>query len=788
MQLLNTLGVPNQLMAQGTNHVAIYQLGVVSVYTKDKLKAQLALQATNYKLKDVRALGISPSGEFICAQTATKTVRMTNGVQSTFDNNIGQFGISDSGQIVMVALASGAVQVITDSVTNLTVAVTDDDRVVCAAGRYMVYNRARSITALYTDLVLTPVASAKEIIYVTHDHAGKFVVFLADGTFTYNGQTKTLGMPAQGFRDAGDHILATDYKTDWCLNHYKPLAFPDNVRKATWKTPVGINQDFANMLLMVPGSGVTTATFDLKNGLAVLSTSGVASVADSPYGATGKSLSFTGLTPNLQTADNANLEFGTADFTIELFVKPVALSGQTALILQKGGDVTLKYTSYSVSIGASGSLAFNISTSGNGYISTGAFGKPEIGVWSHIAVSRTGSKYRVFLNGVLKTVLTATGTITVSSGRGLQLGHMRSADYTNGTVMYPYTGLINGLQFLNYAKYKTNFFVETQPVVPNGPVYPVEIAVVKTGTHVASSLSFAVPTFGGSTTRMLIPSTDKVRIIEQDLSVSLYTIPTGASPYPAYSMVDDSFVSLHAVGSKSFLSGDKGATFTEIAPANSYSTGHIFKFKGYIWMLYSNNVRRYALNMLSQTTMARYTTNSVQALDYWDYNDNCIVSTTSTSASGANLYVAWGDPTAFTGYAMGLNTNLQVSYVGNNVFYVRASTGAGSTGISKLIYVPVTQGIPTLLADLPLIYRGIAHLGTSIAIIDQDKLYTATVGADSITATQAQAQAYVNSIVAAIGQNTKACMFKTNYNWYTPWKGQKRLAIGTDTDYQIWQF
>jgi hypothetical protein len=80
MKLLNTINVPNQFAAQGTNHVAIYQDGVVSTYQKNKLNAKMALTGPTYNIAGVRQLRISPSGEYIAVQTKTKTVRLHNGV------------------------------------------------------------------------------------------------------------------------------------------------------------------------------------------------------------------------------------------------------------------------------------------------------------------------------------------------------------------------------------------------------------------------------------------------------------------------------------------------------------------------------------------------------------------------------------------------------------------------------------------------------------------------------------------------------------------------------------
>jgi hypothetical protein len=461
MKLLNTIVLPNQLAAQGINHVAIYQNGAVSTYLKDKVNSKLTATGPTTAVPNARAVRISPSGEYIGVQSDTKTVRIRNGVQESFDNNVGAFGIADTGHIVMIALASGAVQVIDSSVTNLTVAVTDDDRVVCAKGRYMVYNRARTITAQYSDLVLTPVASAKEIVYVTHDHNGKFVVFYSDNTFSYDGAAgKTFNAPAQGFRDVGDQILCTDMKNDWALSHSKPLAFPELVRPFKWTAPADQNTDFANLLLMAPGSGFASANFDLKKGLAIASSTDMTSVNDSPYGATGKSLLFNGTTSIMQTADSADIQLGANDFTIELFIKVVS-ANTSSLAFHKGADGTLP-PSYVLTVTANKTFNFNISTNGTAYAFTLTdVGTIELGKWTHVAITRKGNKYRFFQDGKLRGSFTFAGALFAHAGKGIQFGHYRTGNYTSGAPTSLFNGNINGFQILNYAKYTHDFYPET---------------------------------------------------------------------------------------------------------------------------------------------------------------------------------------------------------------------------------------------------------------------------------------------------------------------------------------
>uniref|UniRef100_A0AB39CDF8 Tail fiber protein n=1 Tax=Pseudomonas phage HRDY3 TaxID=3236930 RepID=A0AB39CDF8_9VIRU len=470
--LLNTINLPNQFVAQAVNHVAIYQNGVVSIHLKNKLRADFTQLPTTYAIEGVRSIAISPNGEYVCVQTKTQTIRLRAGVRTPF-SSVGPFSISDTGQIVMVNVSGGAVQVIEDSTTNLTVAVTDDDRVVCAAGRYMVYNRVRTITAQYADLVLTPVASAKQIVNVSHDNNGKFIIFYADGTMLYDGQTKTPVLPFQGFRGLGDQLITTDYKNEYVLNRWRPYARPEFVRPFKWRVPSPLNALSADTLMLVPGDGVTNATFD-KLGLQVAQQGGITIANDAPYGTSGKSFQFNGTSSYIQTVDHANWQLGTRDFTIKINVKIVAIADTFSFIYNKGGTGNL--TAATIVLRAmKATKAFRLSMA-NAYaawdVADVEFGAFEYGEWNQVVITRSGSKIRCFQNGKLLATVTSSTSLNPFAGLGVQLGHCRIANFNTGTLAYMLNGNIHNFQLLNYAEHRTDYYAECYPETYQLPPFP----------------------------------------------------------------------------------------------------------------------------------------------------------------------------------------------------------------------------------------------------------------------------------------------------------------------------
>lgn len=787
MKLQNTINVPNQFAAQGINHVAIYQDGAVSTYQKSKPFAKMELTGPTYSITGVRQIRISPSGEYIAVQTKTKTVRLHNGVQENFDNNVGAFSIADTGQIVMIALASGAVQVIDSSVTNLTVAVTDDDRVVCAKGRYMVYNRARTIISAYDNLVLSPVASAKEIVWATHDHNGKFVVFYSDGTFSYDGAAaKALAVPnLLGFRDAGDQILATDKKKDWCVNHFRPLAFPEQVRAFKWTLPPTYNDDYSELLLMAPGSGITTADFDLKNGLAVSSSNALTSVADAPYGATGKSWLFNGTTSRLQTADSTDIQLGANDFTLEMFVKVDPATTAVSTVVQKGGGLNVSWSSFLIqAIAATKTFTFSASFN-NTQIDVGTsdgngWGSFEFDVWTHIAITRKGNKWRCFQDGKLCVTYTASGTVFANATRGIQFGHSRATNFNSGTLYGQFKGNINGFQILNYAKYTHDFYPET--LTPSLALYSPPIAAaptVLTGTMSSVSMGFSNPSLFASANRMILPTTDKIRIVEADLTIT-ETNPPAIQPYPNFSLIDDTIVTLGAINSAAYLSVDGGQTFTQTLPGGNYG-GVAYKMLGSIWMAVSQSTagRKYSLDMSSFVPVTKVA-NLISALGYWDVSGNAVISTSNQSGDTA-LYVGRSTTDmSMGGYGASVSTNCDITYIGSNVFYVRNNTGS----IAKLFYVGPTGG-PVLVGTMPIFAASVMHIGSKIIVLFGNNIYKGfSRGADNSNATLADAKEYALGIIDACSKNVQALGFSAT--WAAPWKGQNRFVIGNSTAYRIY--
>ena len=182
-----------------------------------------------------------------------------------------------------------------------------------------------------------------------------------------------------------------------------------------------------SLLLKAEGSnGSTTFTDSSSNNLSFTRYGDtIISTNKSKFG--NSSIYFDGTGDYIATPNNTVFQFGTGDFTVEAWVYPINslaganfsgslyqnIIGQT----QHGTATNMSFTLYLVNMRPAGQCA----TGGAGFGSCASSTAIPLNTWTHIAYTRTGSLFRLYVNGVLSAMATSSSSVDVST-RTLAVG------------------------------------------------------------------------------------------------------------------------------------------------------------------------------------------------------------------------------------------------------------------------------------------------------------------------------------------------------------------------------
>ena len=173
------------------------------------------------------------------------------------------------------------------------------------------------------------------------------------------------------------------------------------------------------------------------------------------------SLSFNkSLSQYLSVPHSTGLDLSSGDFTIELwaYFNDVTTSG---IVFNKDGVFSASYPQYSLAVG-SGAIAIELGN-GNGIsptVTSYAIGSVAVGQWYHIAVVRTGSTIKTFLNGIQGSS-TTQGTAMSNGSKPLLIG------IQSGFSNY-FDGSISNLRILKGTALYTSSFIP--PSLPLDPI------------------------------------------------------------------------------------------------------------------------------------------------------------------------------------------------------------------------------------------------------------------------------------------------------------------------------
>lgn len=170
-------------------------------------------------------------------------------------------------------------------------------------------------------------------------------------------------------------------------------------------------------------------------------------VSASPVG----SVFFNGSSQYMTVSWASNFSFGTGDYTVEFWMKPLTNAGGIAPVTQTYGVNSWEfyYNWYS-----DRSMTWLFKDNG----STSAVGSVPLNTWTHVAGVRSGQYRSLYLNGTRAFLYDAGSVENFNSSGDMWLG------YPNGLSGVYYNGYLSNVRIVKNAVYTSNFTVPTSPL------------------------------------------------------------------------------------------------------------------------------------------------------------------------------------------------------------------------------------------------------------------------------------------------------------------------------------
>lgn len=212
-------------------------------------------------------------------------------------------------------------------------------------------------------------------------------------------------------------------------------------------TGAGGDPHWANVVLLCgfEGPDASTSFVDESSFARALTVTGDAQIDTAQFKYGEASAKFDGAGDYVAASDSTDLEFGADPFTVECFVRFLAVSSYSGILSKRDGSSSTVW-----------GLRWSSSTNAFGFYygstSVSVTLTPTIGTWYHLAVDYDGSRLRFYLDGTMSaysdsyTSMTDTvGQIWIGSVRsGLSAlsinGHLDEVRITKGVARYATDG------------------------------------------------------------------------------------------------------------------------------------------------------------------------------------------------------------------------------------------------------------------------------------------------------------------------------------------------------------
>jgi hypothetical protein len=267
---------------------------------------------------------------------------------------------------------------------------------------------------------------------------------------SYSANALPTGLSLTGSNIAGTPTVIADSST--LLTATAATTNRTAVRTINWSITVANDVYFEYNTLLIPGASTTFVDDASTNNFAVSIFGDTKPNNTNPYTPGYYSNYFDGSGDYLTVPANAIWSLA-GDFTVEAWVYQTAAKSVT--IAARWPYNGTESVIFRIESNQKMSMAYNVGGGGtNGPTSTGTV---PLNTWNHVVWTRSGTTLRYFINGVLDTTSTLSGTFQ-NSGTELVIG-------TYNTQVDTYmNGYISNLRVSNSAVYTTAFTPSTQPL------------------------------------------------------------------------------------------------------------------------------------------------------------------------------------------------------------------------------------------------------------------------------------------------------------------------------------
>ena len=215
--------------------------------------------------------------------------------------------------------------------------------------------------------------------------------------------------------------------------------------------------DFNRVSLLIPFDGSDTATSanDDSSNSHTITFAGTAQLdtAQKKFGTA--SLLLDGDSDYVTVGDSDHLYFEADDFTVECWVRFAALGNNTIFSHWANGTAT-SMSYYLTYFNGSGILRLGYYLGGN--LDTSYSWSPSTGTWYHIALERSGTTLKVYIDGTSVISVSASTTVLRNSEDPFRIGVFNDATTGSPSLDWYFNGHIDDLRITKgIARYGTNF-------------------------------------------------------------------------------------------------------------------------------------------------------------------------------------------------------------------------------------------------------------------------------------------------------------------------------------------